>query len=1114
MEGLCQRSKSHGKYLETDETLRLQKRPNKTNTFEDFGSSFSQRSNDARRDLKKATSSIYKYGESHPEPVSRSPPQELADLSDDELDFLSQTSHRTDDEATPRKSSQAQENGDYMCRLNGTIKPTHEAIKSIKFSKTKRNNNPGVITQRGSASPIASPSKHQKRLNPHDNKVGSSNMHRTSSQTIFGPEHARARGSTYSSSGSQAENIFSNRPKPHSKYQGIKRQELALEEISVNSQASKPKSRTVGKVGAVGSEADYDTLSQPDVKPGRRPAIDMSLTRRSTLVRMKHIDEDKVTYNTRSSRDRAKERSTSHSTSNAPTSMPTIKKPMIDYITFQPSAVARTPKAFPIPSSPSSQKQVDVLRSPSAPDLGARQRVESRSPTLRLREFPIHLPTRGESPTPRPREFPMSLPTKDSGRTPPLGASDDRGQRAKLPKPRLKGKSKKANRASECEDGGLNEEVEESSRPVPQPFPMTQMLSSICATDLGVPSVLRKGTPEVISPKPQKEKHKNNFEVQSSSKKNGYDWDEDLSMSLSVDPKLLCPFCDALLPAPPTPHLKKLIDNALKKSRPDPRPGNPMGRKAPSAVFITICQRHQFESEELPMAEANGWPKSIDWDRLSNRVWVMQDDLEGLVASLRIGAGSSFFWDDVKQELQAKGSRAVASVRGQFANFEKAQPGYYGELGYAIIHQTLLDLFPPTSCNLDFTVPLTPEHFVQRVLVPEVAARLIQEDMDLYGDSGLSKALQVLRDSSKYGVAMFPDDSADNGKGDFADPDQLGVVDLIVMERARKRRKELEEEDLREKEKEEREIVTNEKKGRKKKSTSKGKEKAGRGSTEEEHAPRLKPRPKAKSRSTSQGTPSSQEPQASEDPMGHYPLFPESSQDKTEVGQALRPRPRPKSRLRRTNQENHLLHEPTSHDETSGDLMDYRPESSQTSMIFPRWKGYVQSCSEYETTETEEEVLVPDSDLGEGSGFPPAPTRNLQLSTNMQSHDFAELTSSSEDIEVSSPVRQRRKKRRERESENEATPKPAKVGRTGLLGSSVNNSHPLLLARRRVRQHKGTEPAVCEIQTDDPWSNTMLSPSASASDPTSHRSDLDSFCWLLSDCSQETDTACATTYAL
>ena len=41
--------------------------------------------------------------------------------------------------------------------------------------------------------------------------------------------------------------------------------------------------------------------------------------------------------------------------------------------------------------------------------------------------------------------------------------------------------------------------------------------------------------------------------------------------------------------------------------------------------------------------------------------------------------------------------------------------------------------------------------------------------MDLHGISGSSKALQVLRDSPRYGVAMFPEDSGD--RGDIEDAD-------------------------------------------------------------------------------------------------------------------------------------------------------------------------------------------------------------------------------------------------------------------------------------------------------------------------------------------------------
>jgi hypothetical protein len=37
--------------------------------------------------------------------------------------------------------------------------------------------------------------------------------------------------------------------------------------------------------------------------------------------------------------------------------------------------------------------------------------------------------------------------------------------------------------------------------------------------------------------------------------------------------------------------------------------------------------------------------------------------------------GKSVFWRDIIKEVKKKGSRAVVGVSGQFANFEKTQPG-------------------------------------------------------------------------------------------------------------------------------------------------------------------------------------------------------------------------------------------------------------------------------------------------------------------------------------------------------------------------------------------------------------------------------------------------------
>ena len=54
------------------------------------------------------------------------------------------------------------------------------------------------------------------------------------------------------------------------------------------------------------------------------------------------------------------------------------------------------------------------------------------------------------------------------------------------------------------------------------------------------------------------------------------------------------------------------------------------------------------------------------------------DEVEKLFRDDRDGTGPkarSIFWTEVMDEVKKKGSRAVVGVRGQFANFEKTQPG-------------------------------------------------------------------------------------------------------------------------------------------------------------------------------------------------------------------------------------------------------------------------------------------------------------------------------------------------------------------------------------------------------------------------------------------------------
>lgn len=177
-----------------------------------------------------------------------------------------------------------------------------------------------------------------------------------------------------------------------------------------------------------------------------------------------------------------------------------------------------------------------------------------------------------------------------------------------------------------------------------------------------------------------------------------------VSIAPHVDPSTLCPYCDTPLPSTPSPLLLKMLATTKKKSQRDPRPSNPLGLRAPLAAFIAACQRHRFESQILPEAERKGWPKTIEWNRVGARIIKMKAHLKALIEDPaadneseqeqdpndwdvlyasnkskrngpRRGKAGSIFWMEIIEEVKQKGLRAVSGVRGQFATFEKAQPG-------------------------------------------------------------------------------------------------------------------------------------------------------------------------------------------------------------------------------------------------------------------------------------------------------------------------------------------------------------------------------------------------------------------------------------------------------
>ncbi|KIK18140.1 hypothetical protein PISMIDRAFT_14544 [Pisolithus microcarpus 441] len=428
------------------------------------------------------------------------------------------------------------------------------------------------------------------------------------------------------------------------------------------------------------------------------------------------------------------------------------------------------------------------------------------SPQAKACSFPIPSPLHARQQSPRGG---LSLQPEDT--FPTLSPLSNAAYSARTPK---KKGGNYAELHNEDEDGTSHAPAFARTSADMRPFPMsTQLLESINRRSPGSPAK-RVSDDSDAGRKRASKKHKDS----QAAIPDGLDYmdnlalaDDSIDIGYARDPSTLCPYCDEPLPPHPTPSFQSLLSKAGKKSRPDPRPRNPKGLAAPLTIYISVCQRHRFESHQLPIALERGWPQAINFKNVPMRVERMKPDLEAIIMDdddddtdndvvgdidedddTRGPRSRSVFWKEVKREVKKQGSRTTVGVKGQFASFEKIQPGYYGEQGSVIIHQTLFSLFPPSSFDASLINPLTPSEFIQRVLVPETAARLIAQDLGV----DMSYAIMTLHESARYGVAMFPDTGGCDGKRVAVDEDEeMGVADQIVMERARARRKELEEEE-------------------------------------------------------------------------------------------------------------------------------------------------------------------------------------------------------------------------------------------------------------------------------------------------------------------------------
>lgn len=177
---------------------------------------------------------------------------------------------------------------------------------------------------------------------------------------------------------------------------------------------------------------------------------------------------------------------------------------------------------------------------------------------------------------------------------------------------------------------------------------------------------------------------------------------------------------------------------------------------------------HRAETTVIPLGERDGFPTSIDFDNLDQRLEAgfIHDRLRRVIAKPHI----SKFFLRAQKEIEAMGLakwKALAN-QGSESTLSIATPGYYGDLGRAIIIQhfqllTKWGMMRPLS--KEAILPLSTTDFIATVLVPEAAVLLIMEDQGWSGNPSGSRwklamreAMDIRTRSAEYGHWRFRED--------------------------------------------------------------------------------------------------------------------------------------------------------------------------------------------------------------------------------------------------------------------------------------------------------------------------------------------------------------------
>jgi len=197
----------------------------------------------------------------------------------------------------------------------------------------------------------------------------------------------------------------------------------------------------------------------------------------------------------------------------------------------------------------------------------------------------------------------------------------------------------------------------------------------------------------------------------------------EIPLSPEIAPSAACPMCGESVNAT---FLKDYND----------------GKRMNIRTQTKFCRAHKKKSARNEWAE-KGYP-TIDWSDFDTRLAQHHSYLKSL-----LDGASSYFRNILAEQVRSGKDRTLLQAVSNSENI--LTPGYYGSRGFRAMSENIIDKFSSQLRRIAVTDRLVAARgvtgYVQNVLVPELAVRLICEDMSLE----VEEARQVMRESVGLG---------------------------------------------------------------------------------------------------------------------------------------------------------------------------------------------------------------------------------------------------------------------------------------------------------------------------------------------------------------------------